>query len=143
LTTSEKAAATRKANKAHQLALRHRGTQQAPGTQSDYHVPGAIISDPLVIEHPIDEPPTLTPAQKAAATRKLKKEIAEAKEKERREKQNVSGPRERAPTRLPDGEVVDQPWAEKRKFVAEPTSKVPSKRKSSGASVRASKKGRK
>ncbi|KAG6835949.1 hypothetical protein H0H93_012946 [Arthromyces matolae] len=82
--------------------------------QPDYLVPGSVISDTLIQEHPPPEVPTLTRAQKAALTRQANKACAEERGKELEVSKTITGPRMRGGGLNPDGTAIQLPVKRKR-----------------------------
>ncbi|KAG6882020.1 hypothetical protein C0993_012197, partial [Termitomyces sp. T159_Od127] len=78
-------------------------------TMEDYLGPGAVTTEQLVFMPPAPGTPRLTPAQKAAITRKTNKELAIEKAKEREMRGEITGPRRRVAGRNADGTLKEMP----------------------------------
>ncbi|KAG6848489.1 hypothetical protein H0H93_016573 [Arthromyces matolae] len=99
------------------------------GPQHDYLVSGSIISGPLIEERITPPVPTLTPAQKAAITRREKKSLAAAKAKEIEVNRTVTGARVRGGGLNADGTAIQLPVKRKRAEKAESTMSAPKSKK--------------
>ncbi|KAG6806547.1 hypothetical protein H0H92_010887 [Tricholoma furcatifolium] len=113
-------------------------------THINFHIPGAQISENLVVYPPVQTTPDLTPAQKAAETRKMNKARALALQTERQDEaeRNAGKPRDRSAGFNPDGTQKARPRVNAR-GKADAASSAPAKRGATSVSARAEKRSKK